>query len=447
MIVNCNNCQEVFSEYLCDIPIEWRSEIVNVLCSAIEKDKIVNCSKINDCETVTYLSTFEKNRCEIKIKYTDERGVERTRSFNYCDIITSLLDEVDPKCITDQETWNGWTMSEKIQSIIDKDEECNCCTTTTTTTTTTSTTTTTTEVPCYCYSIENEKDYISNTTVAIDCDGIKQTIVIDPFSTTYFCATSIFYLDPDVILTTSFDLCTEDCTTTTTTTTSTTTTTTNIDCNCYTVTNPSLVIGSSIDIVYISCEDDSEEGFSLFAGEGRTFCARARDMNVPVPGIITGGDTCTEDCTSTTTTTTIAPTTTTTTTAVPTTTTTTTSTTTTTTLPTSDQIQWSLNGVIGARLKITNEFLIDVLNITSTSSSMSGTLSGLSGDYEVSACWNSGSGNIIQIRICDLSGTEVFFDSSITNLDPCETFTLTLPNIAAPYTIAVTAGNITPSIC
>lgn len=115
-----------------------------------------------------------------------------------------------------------------------------------------------------------------------------------------------------------------------------------------------------------------------------------------------------------------------------------------------NSLHWFLNDVVGARLTITDSASPPntLLNETSTSTPKSGTLSGLSGQITICAKWNSGSGNIIKIRVCDANGNEVYYHGNINVGDPehCYT-TVSLPNSAAPYYVYVTAGDIEPDSC
>lgn len=117
---------------------------------------------------------------------------------------------------------------------------------------------------------------------------------------------------------------------------------------------------------------------------------------------------------------------------------------------TGNNIYYHINDVIGARLRIYDGAspANTVLNVLSTSTTQNGELTSLSGVYQICAEWNSGSGNVIKIRICDVNGNEVFYDGSITNFDPVSCYTLpSLPNSSAPYFVFVTAGNIEPPTC
>lgn len=132
------------SEILCQLPSEWRKQLVKAICKYFDNQSELACADVTNCETVTTLSSFTINEGSVCITYKDEDKQEFTRCFSLDELYNDMLGEVDPKCITSQETWDAMTATEKIQAIIDY--ACTCEEiTTTTTTTTTSTTTTTTE--------------------------------------------------------------------------------------------------------------------------------------------------------------------------------------------------------------------------------------------------------------------------------------------------------------
>ena len=139
--ITCNNCEQVVSEYLCDLPSEWRKQITKVICQTLTSQTTIDCEDIKNCETVTSLSGFSVQGTEVCITYKDEKGISFVRCFNWNDVQNSTLDDVDPRCITSQEIWDDMSYAERIQAIIDF--ACDCAITTTTTTTTSSTTTTT----------------------------------------------------------------------------------------------------------------------------------------------------------------------------------------------------------------------------------------------------------------------------------------------------------------
>lgn len=115
-----------------------------------------------------------------------------------------------------------------------------------------------------------------------------------------------------------------------------------------------------------------------------------------------------------------------------------------------NSIIYSLNGVIGASLVITDGAspANTVLSLLSTTSPQNGTLGSLTGQYTICAEWASGSGNVIQMRICDSFGNQVFYDASITIGEGASCYTTpTLPFSAAPYYVYVTAGDVVPPSC
>lgn len=135
--ITCNNCEEVLSKYLCDLPSKWAQQITKVVCEAINSSSL-ECSDVTKCETLTSLSAFSVNDTEICITYKDENGTSFKRCFDFDDILNDSLDEVDPKCITSQEIWDNMSYKERVQAIIDF--ACDCVPITTTTSTTTTTT-------------------------------------------------------------------------------------------------------------------------------------------------------------------------------------------------------------------------------------------------------------------------------------------------------------------
>ena len=115
-----------------------------------------------------------------------------------------------------------------------------------------------------------------------------------------------------------------------------------------------------------------------------------------------------------------------------------------------DKIYWFLNGVVGAKLTIKDSASppATLLDELSTSTPKSGTLSGLTGPIEICGKWNSGSGNIIKMRICDSNGNELFYSGNINVGDPEDCYTtVSLPASGAPYYVFVTAGDVEPNTC
>ena len=148
--------------------------------------------------------------------------------------------------------------------------------------------------------------------------------------------------------------------------------------------------------------------------------------------------------TTTTTTTTIAPTTTTTTTTIAPTTTTTT---TTTIAPITASLSWTVGNQSGGNLQVFSNTSAILLDITSTAGGgQGGVLTILSSQfpYTIRGSWISGSSNIIQYRVCDISG-ELFYSGPITNVEGSVDYTPSpTPNNAS---VALTAQNVSPPPC
>lgn len=126
------NCKEQLLDYLCDVPSPWRDQIATVICEGIAFE--LSCKNFKDCETRTSLSAFTRSGSTISVTYTDEAEQAITRSFDFIELLDNSLNEVDPKCLTDQDTWNALTYIGKFQLLVDS--HCTGCTTSTTTTTT-----------------------------------------------------------------------------------------------------------------------------------------------------------------------------------------------------------------------------------------------------------------------------------------------------------------------
>lgn len=222
--MNICNCHQDLDALLCDIPKEWREGIVNALCFILQCEE-VECSDITKCQTLTTLSPFTLSGNILSITYKNEKGQIKTRSIDITPAFESILDDIDPLCLTDTETWAEMTHEERMEMIAEA--MCVCCpptTTTTTTTTSTSTTTTTTVAPdCMSFQVTaDEETELSYT----DCTGAPQNEVF-AVGVHQFCAysgsVSIISGSPVIEI---IDVCTGG-TTSTTTTSSTTTTTAN----------------------------------------------------------------------------------------------------------------------------------------------------------------------------------------------------------------------------
>ena len=124
MKITCENCQSVLTAYLCDVPSKWREQIVKSVCTALKDKYSLDCDDVKDCETLTSLSAFTQSDGEVCITFKDENGVSYERCFDISEAMNTVLDDVDPNCITDAETWASMSYTERIQSIVDF--ACNC---------------------------------------------------------------------------------------------------------------------------------------------------------------------------------------------------------------------------------------------------------------------------------------------------------------------------------
>ncbi len=117
--------KEQIEQYLSSLPSKWRDQLVAILCKLKEEQSTVDCNTVKDCETLTVLSDFEQDGTTISIKYTDEHGIQVTRSFDVGNLINSTLDELDPNCLATPTEWNTMTYAERLQALIDS--HCACC--------------------------------------------------------------------------------------------------------------------------------------------------------------------------------------------------------------------------------------------------------------------------------------------------------------------------------
>ena len=111
-------------------------------------------------------------------------------------------------------------------------------------------------------------------------------------------------------------------------------------------------------------------------------------------------------------------------------------------------LSWSTNGYSGGRLIVYNNSMVELLNIATSTSPQSGTIYPLITElpYTIRGQWGSGSGNIVQYRICDVSaGGEIYYSGPINNITGNIDYTVTpTPNHAL---VNLTSGNITPLSC
>lgn len=223
--MNICNCHQDLDALLCDIPKEWREGIVNALCFILqcEGGGEVDCSDITKCQALTTLSPFTLSGSVLSITYKNEKGQIKTTSIDIGIAFNRILDDLDPLCLTDTETWALMSHEGRMEMIASA--MCICCpptTTSTTTSTSTSTTTTTTAVPdCMSFKVtvdeESELQYT-------DCEGIFHDAIFQ-IGIYQFCAHSgsvvIVSGSPTIEV---IDVCTDGTTSTTTTSTTTTTT-------------------------------------------------------------------------------------------------------------------------------------------------------------------------------------------------------------------------------
>ncbi len=159
--MNCN-CEDILNKELCDVPYEWRSQIIEAICTF--QDHQYDCKK--SCQTITFLSQFKNENNQICISYLDEKGEKFDRCFDYDLTATLLNDLFVPDCIPLPvgSSFKNLTFPQKFQHIIDllcksccgtpiNPTNCNIgnvtagiVTGTTSTTSTSSTTSTTTNV-------------------------------------------------------------------------------------------------------------------------------------------------------------------------------------------------------------------------------------------------------------------------------------------------------------
>lgn len=117
--------QEQIESYLSALPSEWKDQVVQVLMLIKNEKEKPDCDTVKQCETVTSLSPFTVEGTVVSITYTDEEGVETTRSFDTKQILNNVLNELSPACLTSEEEWGTLELDEKFQLLIDS--HCECC--------------------------------------------------------------------------------------------------------------------------------------------------------------------------------------------------------------------------------------------------------------------------------------------------------------------------------
>jgi hypothetical protein len=127
----------------------------------------------------------------------------------------------------------------------------------------------------------------------------------------------------------------------------------------------------------------------------------------------------------------------------------TTTTTTTTAAPTTVRLDWRVGNQSGGALTIFNNVASQLLSITSTAGSVqSGTIYPLISElpYTIRGEWVSGSGNIIQFNVCDVTaGGTIYTSGPITSVEGYEDYLVTPTPVYG--LVNLTAQNVTPPTC
>jgi hypothetical protein len=129
------NCEDILNEKLCDVPFEWRSQIIKAVCKVQDYD--YDCGK--SCQTITFLTHFRNEMNQVCISYIDENKVKVDRCFDYDLTSTILNDLILPDCVPlpQGRRFQDLNFDEKFQHIINILCESCCGIPITTTTTTT----------------------------------------------------------------------------------------------------------------------------------------------------------------------------------------------------------------------------------------------------------------------------------------------------------------------
>lgn len=118
MSITCDNCEQTVGAYLCDIPENWRCQMITAICQTIARPYVFSCSDVKACETVTQLSNFTVNGNVITISFVNENQQEQSLSFDFTTLIDTSLDGLDPMCLGTQNQWDQWSHIERVQAII-----------------------------------------------------------------------------------------------------------------------------------------------------------------------------------------------------------------------------------------------------------------------------------------------------------------------------------------
>lgn len=117
--------KEQIETYLKDLPSKWSKQLTTILCEINSNQQTVDCEDVRMCETLTSLSPFTVNGTEVSIKYKDEHEITITRSFDLDQVINKQLESVSSNCLTDQNTWDSLTLSQRLQLLVNS--HCDCC--------------------------------------------------------------------------------------------------------------------------------------------------------------------------------------------------------------------------------------------------------------------------------------------------------------------------------
>lgn len=117
--------------------------------------------------------------------------------------------------------------------------------------------------------------------------------------------------------------------------------------------------------------------------------------------------------------------------------------------PTTVRIDWNVGAQSGGQLIIFNDTMTELLNVTSAAGgAQSGTIYPLVSElpYTIRGQWASGSGNVIQYNVCDMTDGGTIFSSGV--IDVTTSFEDYTPSPTPVYTLVqLRANNVTPPSC
>lgn len=106
-------------------------------------------------------------------------------------------------------------------------------------------------------------------------------------------------------------------------------------------------------------------------------------------------------------------------------------------------LSWQLNNQVGGRLIVYNNSMVELLNVTTTTSAQSGTIYPLITElpYTIRGQWQSGSENIVQYIVCNVSEGGTIYESA-----PIDNMTGYIDYIATPTanhaSVILHSGNV-----